>query len=79
MTIRNPHALDMVGPDGSKFPVHHKRKCVDAGRAGNCRGCYPHARSHQAMAILAQRLGKRVYRQGKVFSDTQVRAIIEVS
>ena len=68
MTQANPHALNMLGPVGSKFPVHHKRKCR---RDSGCRGCSPHAQSHQGAAILAQRMGS-------IFGDTKVRAIIEV-
>lgn len=64
----NPHALDMVGPAGSKFPVHHKIKCT----GDRCRGCYPHAKSVAGVALLAQRMAR-------LSSSVKVRAVVAVS
>ncbi len=66
--MSDPHTLSMIGPDGSPFPVHHMAKCDSE----DCRGCYPHARSHQGIAILAKR-------RAGLMNAARVRAIIEVS
>ena len=68
----NPHTLNMVGPADSAFPIHHTRGCVDAGRADSCRGCYPSARSHQGIALLARR------KSFGLGGGVGIRAIIEV-
>lgn len=64
----NPHALDMVGPAGSKFPVHHTRKCASDA----CRGCYPHAKSPAGIAELAMRTPGRG-------GSVRIRAVVAVS